>query len=439
MMRFVYLALGAASLAAAAPKSAGPVTFYRDVLPVLQEHCQTCHRSGEAAPMAFTTYKETRPWAKAIRESVSAKRMPPWFADPHVGKFANDRTLPADAMAVLVKWADTGAAEGEAKDAPPRRAFVDGWNIGKPDKVLEMPQEFEVPATGTIEYTYFVIPSGFTEDTWISGAEVRPGNRKVVHHVIAFVREPGSKWLKDARPGEPFVPKKSNGESGGGGMGGQFLVGYAPGYPPEAYKPGQAKLVKAGSDIVLQMHYTANGKADKDRTHIGMVLAKEPPREKLFTFAVADTKFVIPPGADNHRVEAKLTLQEETTVVSMMPHMHLRGKAFEYRAVYPTGEKQDLLRVPRYDFNWQLTYTPEKPLVLPKGTVLECTAWYDNSPNNKHNPDPKAEVRFGDQSWEEMMFGFFNVAVAPDKNPADLVRPKKKPAAAQAASGGGTE
>lgn len=420
MNRFLCLALAGATLASAA----APVTFYRDVLPVLQKNCQTCHRAGEAAPMAFTSYKETRPWAKAIREAVASKRMPPWFADPHVGRFSNDRTLPAADVATLVKWADSGAAEGNAKEAPAPPSFVPGWNIGTPDVVIDMPREFDVPAKGTIDYTYFVIPSGFTKDTWISGAEVRPGNRKVVHHVIAFVREPGSRWLKDARPGEPFVPKKSSGE---GGMDGQFLVGYAPGYPAEAYKPGQAKLIKAGSDIVLQMHYTANGNAEKDRTHVGLLVARDEPREKLFTFAVGDTKFVIPPGADNHRVDAKLAIQEDTTLVSMLPHMHLRGKAFEFRVVYPTGERQHLLRVPRYDFNWQLTYTPETPVVLPKGSILECTAWYDNSPNNKHNPDPKAEVRFGDQSWEEMMFGFFNVALAPEKNPADIVRPKRKP------------
>jgi hypothetical protein len=328
-------------------------------------------------------------------------------------------------MYTLVRWADTGAAQGDPSDAPPPRHFVDGWNIGKPDYLVEMPVEFEVPATGTIEYTYFVMPTGFTEDRWVSAAEVRPGNRKVVHHVIAFVREPGSKWLRDAKPGEPFVPKKGGGEDRGGGMGGEFLVGYAPGYPAEPLAPGRAKLIKAGSDIVLQMHYTAEGKVQKDRSRVGFVFAKEPPKERVYTLAAANMKFVIPAGADNHRVDAKLTFQQDATIIALLPHMHLRGKAFEFRAVYPTGEKQDLLRVPRYDFNWQLSYRPEQPLLLPKGTVLECTAWYDNSRNNKHNPDPTTEVRFGDQSWEEMMFGFFDVAVDPAKNPIDLVRPPK--------------
>jgi hypothetical protein len=383
--------------------------------------------------MSFMTYKETRPWAKAIREAVAARRMPPWFADPHVGKFSNDRSLSQREIETLARWADTGAAEGVPGDAPERRVFADGWNIGNPDLTVEMPTEFDVPAAGTIEYTYFVIPTGFQEDRWVTAAEIRPGNRKVVHHVIAFVREPGSKWLREAKPGAPFVPKKGGGDERGGGMGGEFLVGYAPGYPAEPLAPGQAKLVKAGSDIVLQMHYTANGKAQKDRSRVGFVFAKHAPKQRVYTLAAGNTKFVIPAGADNHRVDAKLTLHQDTTIVSMLPHMHLRGKAFEYRVVYPTGEKQDLLRVPRYDFNWQLSYRPERPIVLPKGSVLECTAWYDNSRNNKYNPDPSTEVRFGDQSWEEMMFGFFDVAVDPAQNPLEIVRPSKP--RAQNASG----
>ena len=432
-MRVVSLLAATAILAAAAPKESNQVTFHRDVLPVLQKNCQGCHRAGEAAPMAFSSYKETRPWAKAIREAVATKRMPPWFADPHVGKFSDDRSLSQQEIDTLVKWADSGAVEGNPKDAPPPVQFVEGWNIGQPEMTIEMPVEFDVPATGTIEYTYFVIPTTFTEDKWVQLAEVRPGNRRIVHHVIAFVREPGSKWLKDAKPGEPFVPeKRKDGERAG--FGGEFLVGYAPGYPAEKFAPGQAKRIKAGSDIILQMHYTADGKAQKDRTRVGFIFAKEPPKERIMTLAAGNTKFVIPPGADNHKVESAMTLHEDSTLISMLPHMHVRGKAFEFRVVYPGGETVDLLRVPRYDFNWQLTYTPEKPVPLPKGTRIECTAWFDNSPNNKFNPDPKSEVRYGDQSWEEMMFGFFNVAFNPATNPRDLTQPKKN--AAPASSGG---
>jgi hypothetical protein len=430
-MKVLCLVAASAALVAAAPKDSNEVTFYRDVLPVIQKNCQGCHRPGEAAPISFATYKETRPWAKAIREAVATRRMPPWFADPHVGKFANDRSLSQTDIATLVKWTDNGAVEGNPKDAPPPVRFVEGWNIGTPELTIEMPVEYNVPASGTIEYTYFVVPTGFTEDRWIQLAEVRPGNRKVVHHVIAFVREPGSKWLQEAKVGEPYVPKKNgSGEGREGGFGGEFLVGYAPGYPAESLAPGQAKRIKAGSDIVLQMHYTADGKAQSDRTRVGFIFAKEPPKERVFTLAAGNTKFVIPPGADNHKVESQLVLHEDSTLVSMLPHMHLRGKAFDFRLVYPNGEVRELLRVPRYDFNWQLTYKPIEPIALPKGSRIECTAWYDNSPNNKFNPDPKAEVRFGDQSWEEMMFGFFNVAFDPALSPRDLMQPPKKKAAA---------
>ena len=370
-MKAVYLFLAAAVLACAAPESASQVTFYRDVLPVLQKNCQGCHRPGEAAPVAFMSYKETRPWAKAIREAVATRRMPPWFADPHVGKFSNDSSLSAQDIATLMKWADTGAAEGTPSDGPAPVQFVKGWNIGTPDSTMAMPAEFDVPATGTIEYTYFVVPTGFTEDKWVQLAEIRPGNRRIVHHVIAFVREPGSKWLKDAKPGEAFVPKKGTGSSEGG-PGGEFLVGYAPGYPAEKFAPGHAKRIKAGSDIVLQMHYTANGKLEKDKTHVGFVFAKEPPARRLYTLAAGNTKFVIPAGADNHKVEAKMTLHEDSTLVSLLPHMHLRGKAFEFRVTYPNGETQQLLRVPRYDFSWQLTYLPEKPVLLTKGSITNA-------------------------------------------------------------------
>ncbi|MGH9630900.1 MAG: thiol-disulfide isomerase [Bryobacteraceae bacterium] len=426
-MRVLFLFPICAALLMAAKTDSSKATFHKDVLPVLQKNCQGCHRPGEAAPMSFLTYEETRPWAKAIREAVLLKRMPPWFADPHVGKFANDRSLSQPEIDTLVKWADTGAAEGDPKDAPAPLKFVDGWNIGEPEYLVEMPQEFEVPASGTIEYTYFVLPTGFTEDRWVRMAEARPGNRKVVHHIIAFVREPGSKWLQDAKPGEPFVPKKrGEGEGEDGGMSGEFLVGYAPGTVPEVVAPGQAKRIKAGSDIVLQMHYTANGKVETDRTRVGFIFAKEPPEERVMTIAANNRKFVIPPGADNHRVDASITLHADATLTGMLPHMHLRGKSFEYRIVFPDGETRQILNVPKYDFNWQLSYYPEEPIRLPKGTRIECTAHYDNSANNPANPDPKSEVRYGDQSWEEMMFGFFNVAFDADMDPADLFREKKK-------------
>jgi hypothetical protein len=445
------LALSLCSVALAAAATTPQPTFYKDVLPVLQKDCQTCHRPGEAAPMSFLNYDETRPWAKAIKTAVVTKKMPPWYADPHFGHFSNDRSLAQADMETLVAWVDSGAKAGNPKDAPQPVSWVEGWRIGKPDMVLSMPVAFNVPASGTIDYQYIIVPTGFTEDKYVQMAEARPGDRTVVHHIIAFIREPGNPWLKDAKVGVPFVPReqervsdgkgtdgKGNGqkrEGGSGlGFGGDFLAGYAPGTLPDVLKPGQAKLVKAGSDIVLQMHYTATGKASTDISRVGLVFATEKPTERVLTLAAANPQFAIPPGESDYRVDAKITLQDDSTLIDLLPHMHFRGKDFEYRVTYPSGEKETLLNVPNYDFNWQLTYELAKPKLLPKGTVIECTAHFDNSVNNKYNPDATKEVHWGEQTWEEMMIGFFDVSVPMDKTAMDLMRPKNQPK--PAATGG---
>jgi hypothetical protein len=423
-------ALFSAALALTASAAGIPsaVSYYKDVLPILQNRCQGCHRPGEAAPMSFLSYKETRPWAKAIREAVITRKMPPWLADPHYGKFSNDRSLTQTEIDTLVAWAERGAAEGNPKDAPAPVQFTAGWTIGKPDMVFEMPNQFDVPASGTIQYQYVVIPTNFTEDRWVRVAEARPGNRQIVHHIIAFVRPPGSKWMQDAKPGVPFVPERGQ----RGRQSGEedvttteLLVGFAPGMPPTDLLPGQAKLVKAGSDLVLQLHYTANGKPGSDRSRIGLIFAKEPPKTRIFTTNSSNSKFVIPAGDPAYKVESSVELAQDVKLIDLMPHMHLRGKDFEYRAVYPTGETQVLLSVPKYDFNWQLTYYPKDPIVLPKGTRIECTAHFDNSPNNAANPDPKHEVKWGDQSWQEMMIGWFDVALDMNQNPTGIFHKKK--------------
>jgi hypothetical protein len=438
-MRFFVLSLGCVALAAAANTSGNnQVTFDKDVLPVLQKNCQTCHRPGEAAPMSFLTYDSTRPWAKAIKTAVLTKKMPPWFADPHYGKFSNDRSLSQQDIDTLVAWADGGAKEGDPKDAPAPIDWVEGWRIGHPDMVISMPQAFNIPASGTIDYQYVVIPTGFKEDRYVQMAEARPGARGNVHHIIAFIREPGNPWFKDAKPGVVFVPAKNGGgEGGGGGFGGDFLAGYAPGTVPDIMRPGQAKLVKAGSDIVLQLHYTANGTPGSDISKVGLVFSKEPPKERVLTLAVTTPNFAIPPQDPNYRVEAKLQLQADSDLVSMLPHMHYRGKDFDYRVIYPTGEKETLLSVPHYNFDWQLSYDLAQPKHLPAGTVIECTAHYDNSANNPYNPDPNKEVHYGEQTWEEMMFGFFDVAVPVNTNVMDLMRPKNGPARQQRPAGAG--
>ncbi len=411
MVRFLFLISTVAA-------SASP-SFYKDVLPLLQTHCQSCHRPGEAAPMALTDYAGVRPWAKAIKQAVVTRKMPPWFADPHFGKFSNDPTLADSAIETIEAWVDAGAPEGDPKDAPPPVKFVNGWQIGKPDIVIEMPTECEIPATGILDYRYVIVPTHFTEDTWVQVAEARPSDREHLHHMEVSIREPGSVWMRREPIGVPFTSQP--GDDGGVGAQGETLTGYGPGAIPEILAPGQAKLIKAGSDLVFQLHYQTNGKPGRDRSRVGLILAREKPRQRVMMLAAANVRFSIPPGDADFRLDARLTLHAEATLVYLLPHMHLRGKSFEFRLVYPDGKRETLLVVPHYDFDWQLTYYLDHPRRLPKDTVIECTAHYDNSPNNAKNPNPSKSVRFGAQSSDEMMIGFFEVAVDPDVTLRDLL------------------
>ncbi len=405
-----------AAIAAPPAKTPSDVTYNKDVLPILQNRCQGCHRPGEIGPMSFLTYKETRPWAKAIRGAVSSAKMPPWFADPKYGHFANDRSMSAQEIDTIAAWVDAGAPEGKSKDRPAAREFIDGWAMDKPDAIYQIPAAFPVPATGTVEYQYIVVPTNLTEDKWVRMTEARPTNRSIVHHVVVYIRDPNSKWLRgEATPGVPFVPPAKTAEGkprndiGGGGS--DILTIYTPGNSPDAWRPGLAKLIKAGSDLVFQLHYTANGKAGEDQSRVGVVFAKEPPAERVMTLGLGTDKFAIPPGDPNYRVPMTVTLPNSSTLLSFFPHMHLRGKAFEYKVTQPGGEQETLLKIDKYNFNWQLTYRLEKPLLLQEGAKVEVAGFFDNSPNNPYNPDPKATVKFGEQSWEEMMIGFIDVAI----------------------------
>jgi mono/diheme cytochrome c family protein len=395
-MRYLSMILSAGLLPGILATAAPKVTYTKDVARILNNRCVECHRAGEAAPMAFTSYKETRPWAKAIKAAVLTRKMPPWLADPAHGKFANDRRLSEEEIATITAWADNGAPEGNAKDLPPAPEFVTGWNIGKPDLVVDMGADFEVPATGEVPYKYYTVDPGFKEDMWIEAAECRPDKRSVVHHIIVFVVDPKEPQLA--------------------GTGGNLLVGWAPGDPPMNYSPGTAKLVRAGSKLRFQMHYTPNGKAERDRSYIGLRFAKEPPQFRALTGRALNFGFRIPPGHPNYEVTASFVAKEDIRLTSLMPHMHVRGKDFKYTVTFPDGRSEVLLSVPRYDFNWQLAYALQDPLLLPKGSRIDCVAHYDNSPNNKWNPDPTKEVRWGDQTWEEMMIGWFNYTV--DARPA---------------------
>jgi len=409
-----------ASLVAVAPGAAAP-TFHQDVEPILHRRCQGCHRPGDIAPMSLMTYADARPWAKAIRSAVLQKKMPPWFADSDCGPFHNDPSLSKAEIEVLSAWAESGAPEGDAQESSNRNEYVAGWRIGKPDVVIEIPKAFEVPATGVVPYQYISVPTGFTEDKWVQAIEIRPGNRKVVHHIIASAGK-YSGGSSGVRPvGEFFTSDveqrllKSGQElpQFGAQTGSDLLQVFVPGGAPPELKPGQAKLIRAGSGILFQLHYTTTGKPEQDRTRIGLIFAKVPPKERVKSILIFHRNFTIPAGASNHLIQARAAVLRDVRLVSMLPHMHLRGKDFEFRAIYPSGETETLLRVSRYDFNWQINYYLASPRLLPKGTIIECSGHYDNSTNNPHNPDPKAEVRYGEQTWEEMLNGFMEIAMEP--------------------------
>jgi hypothetical protein len=397
-----------AGVSASAPPKPN-MTFTRDVAPILYSRCIECHRAGEIAPMSLVTYQEARPWARSIKQRVVERSMPPWSADPHYGKFSNDPSLSQREIDTIVAWVDAGSPRGDDRDMPATPKFVEGWTIGKPDVVLSMQEEHAIPADGTVPYLYFTIPTGFKEDKWIQAMEIRPGNRSVVHHVIAFAPDPGASRRGNAA-GEA--------QQGRGQLG-----GITPNKTGVVFAPGTARLIKAGSNIVFQMHYTTNGEATKDRTSIGLIFAKEPPTRTLATGNALNARFVIPPGESNHEVKSSTTFKEDVHLTSFMPHMHFRGKDFTYTAVYPDGRSEILLQVPKYDFNWQLTYVLEKPVALPKGTRLDCVAHFDNSTRNKFNPDPTREVRWGDQTWEEMMIGWFGYTRDSEQRETAVAKP----------------
>ncbi len=411
----IVMRLPVLSAAEAQPSSSKvqPPTFYRDVLPILQDHCQVCHRPGEIAPMPLVSYEQTRSWAAALKQAVQSKQMPPWFADPRYGKFSNDPSLTPRQIALLSSWVDAGAPAGLPKDAPPPRHWAAGWIIPEPDKVVQMPVPVKLPATGDVEYTYEIVPTGFTENKWVQMSEIRPSSRANVHHAVVYIRPPNSKWLRKAPVGVPFTPSSfadASERAEAHVTTSDMLLVYAPGSEPDRWPDGMAKFVPAGSDLVFQMHYTTNGHATTDDTSIGLVFAKQPPKQRVLTLQLTNNTFIIPPREDNYRVDVSGTLPNDATLLSFFPHMHLRGKTFEYNILHPDGEVETLLRV-NYNFHWQLSYRLAKPLFLKAGTKLQAVGWFDNSEENPHNPDPNKWVVWGGQTYEEMMVGFFDVAV----------------------------
>lgn len=385
------------------PKPDAKVTYSNQIARVFQKHCVECHREGEIAPFALTSYDEVVGWAETIREVIKDERMPPWHAVAGHGHFDNERRMSDEEKQLVYQWIKDGAPQGDPQDLPEPRTFTSGWQLPKePDVVVPIRSSpVKVQAEGEVKYQYFMVDSGFTEDKWVKAAELQPSNRAVVHHILVFARTPGGRL--------------SEGTKG-------YLVGYVPGLRQRPYPPGYAKRIPAGSQFVFQVHYTPIGSEQEDLSRLGLVFAD--PKEvthEVKTTSAAQRFLRIPPGDDNYRATASATIRNENAeVLGYMPHMHVRGKAFRYEIEYPDGKEDILLDVPKYDFNWQTAYRLAEPLKLPVGTEIHCTAYFDNSEGNLNNPDPTATVRWGDQTWEEMMIGYFDVAL-----PVDPSQPRK--------------
>lgn len=427
------------------------VTFNKDIAPILYKNCAECHRPNDIAPMALMTYKEARPWARSIKERVLTRDMPPWSPDPKFGEFINDHRLAQNDIDTIVAWVDQGAKEGEAKDLQPVPEFTStsGWRLGKPDAVFDIGKEFSVTPGMPDTIMNFIVPTNFKEDKWVTAAEILPGNRKVVHHVIAFIQTP--EMIAQFQKGEgraralmqsdvfyrdgtlmkvkadaPVIDDGCGNPNGGsafkrpsasegGDAFGLFLAGYAPGKGIDVFPAGTAKKVPAGSMLVFQMHYSSYGGKFEgqqgDRTRLGLHFASKPPERSLNTVGIQNHYFKIPAGDGNHEVTACYTFDADVHLTSYMPHMHLRGKDMKYDVVYPDGRQETLLSVPKFSFNWQAMYYLKKPVALPKGTKLIVTAHFDNSEKNKFNPDAKKMIRWGDPTYEEMMIGWMEYYV----------------------------
>jgi peroxiredoxin len=387
----------------------GEITYAKDIAPIVQNHCVACHRPGEIAPFTLTSYDDVVNWSATVREVIDEGRMPPWHADAAPGKFLNDRRLPPAEKKLLFDWIENGMPAGNSADLPEPPKFTEGWQIPKPDLVIEMPRSFTVPAKGTVEYQYFPLDITFDEDKWVVAAEARPGNRSVVHHLILLYVPPS------ARYGAPEAALLN------------AIATFAPGIPAWQATPGTAKRIPAGSKLYFQVHYTPNGAEATDVSRAGIVFTDARAVEKqLKTDAVVNLRFQIPPQKDNVRIEAQYGFGRDMQIVSLLPHMHLRGKAFRIESIAPDGKQELLLDVPHYDFNWQNSYVFAEPLKVREGTKLKCVATYDNSENNPANPDPTKTVRWGDQTWEEMLVAQFEAVL--DEQDLRLGRPKVKSA-----------
>jgi hypothetical protein len=432
--------------------SGAEVTFSHDVAPILYKHCVSCHHPNDIAPMSLLTYRDARPWAAAMKQAIVTGKMPPWKADPHYGEWSNDPRLSQTEKDTILAWVNGSKAEGDPKDMPAQPTFSDGWKIGEPDAVVSIP-EHKLAATGPDEYSYITVPTNFTEDRWVIAAELRPGNRRVVHHAHVFVVDPEttdtvkkkssdnpavlySRWLQMKegtlsfiRPDAPAINDGCLQDDNGVFPGhretdlGSLISSYLPGREPDVYPEGTARLIKAGSKINFQIHYSrATKKPETDVTSVGLIFAKQPPKQIARRIDLSNHLFLIPAGSPDQEVTECHTFAKDMYITSLTPHMHLRGKSMRFDVTYPNGKTETLLNVPEYDFNWQITYRAAKPIYIPKGTRLKIDARFDNSANNPRNPDPTKTIRWGAASEVEMMDGWVEyVDAVPGQPPANAV------------------
>jgi peroxiredoxin len=371
----------------------GDVTYSKDIAPIVQNRCVTCHRTGQIAPFTLTDYADAAAWSDMCLEVIDSGRMPPWGANPKHGEFLNDARLSDAEKELFHQWVEAGVPEGDPADLPPPRQFAEGWSIPKPDVVYKMPEEFKVPATGTVDYQYFIFDPHFTEDKWVYSAEARPGNREVVHHLLLFYIPPGQDKPRDR---DPLF---------------NAIAAFAPGMPAIKGDERFAVRIPAGSKLAFQVHYTPNGTPQTDRSEAAVIFSDPAKVKKEVRIAAAfNFKFLIPPGHPDYAVTAEEKFDADTMLYTLTPHMHYRGKSFRFTAEYPDHHREILLDVPRYDFNWQIVYLLKKPKLLPAGTVIHMEGHFDNSANNPLNPDPTQTVYWGDQTWDEMMIGSMTVS-----------------------------
>jgi mono/diheme cytochrome c family protein len=409
---------------AGSARSAEP-TFAEDIAPIVYKHCTSCHRPDGLAPFSLLDYESAAPKIRKIKGMVASGRMPPWQAAGPRGVFRNDRRLTDEAREMIIRWVDAGAKPGDPKHLPPRPEYPAGWEIGTPDAIVQMPEPYVVPAEGTIEYQYFEVPTGITEEKWVQAIEIMPGAREVVHHVLVYAKvppppgaTPPAPRAAGARPTPLFLrnpehapPERPQNDSVPPRQLGALIGTTAPGTNVVEFPAGTALRLRAGTVLTFQMHYTAHGHEMKDRTSVGFRFAKEMPSEEIFAAAFTNGAFTLPAGAKDVAVPSEIGVSQPVKIWGLMPHTHLRGTRWQYKLERPDGTSEMVLDVPRYDFNWQTYYLFATPLEIPVGAKLTSMAWYDNSASNRNNPDPKIDVKWGDQTWEEMQYTGFLYSV----------------------------